>query len=177
MSTGVDLTTESFRPKSSWGWVWLVGTALLLLLAVGLTAQAAGEEEVPILVWAVNLAIFLIAIWMIGLTASLPLMRYDLTMDSLVISCGPMLRYTVPYRSIIEVARRDLSPTLWSSMRFPGLALYKVGYVEGVHFMCSTRAAKGVLVIETSSSAYGLSPAEEERFVAALTSRLGTGSR
>jgi len=169
----MDPVIESFRPKPSQGWMWLVATALLMLAVVGFTVNAAPGEEIPSWVWVLYAVIILIAIWSLVLAANFPAMRYDLTNDALVIRYGVVLHYSLPYHSISEVANRDLSPTLWSSTRFPGIALYKVIYSEGTYLMCSTRMSKGVLVIETEGDDYGISPAEEDRFVAALTARMG----
>ena len=169
----IDPAIESFRPKSSWGWVWLVATGLLVLLVIGMVVGATEMEEIPCTVWAFYSAIALIAVWTFALAASFPYMRYDLTGDALVIRYGVLLHFAVPYESITDVVIRDLSPTLWSATRYPGIALYKVTYSEGPYLMCSTRMSKGVLVIETTGEDYGISPAEEDRFIAALTARMG----
>jgi hypothetical protein len=38
--------------------------------------------------------------------------------------------------------------------------------------MCATAAATGILLIETDSTKYGLTPAAEEEFVAELRARM-----
>jgi hypothetical protein len=72
------------------------------------------------------------------------------------------------------VHREDLHVQLWSSLRWPGLALYKVPYSGlGPVRMCSTRVNRGVVLIETPKGLYGVSPAEEDRFIDTLRTRAG----
>jgi hypothetical protein len=57
-------------------------------------------------------------------------------------------------------------------MRWPGLALYKVPYGKhGNIHMCSTRMNRGVVLIQTPKGLYGISPAEEARFIDTLRAR------
>lgn len=163
---------ESFRPKSSWGWTWLLGTGLLMLGVLLLIVKGASMERIPFSVRLLYGVIIFIALWMFALAASFPFMRYELTPDALVLRYGVLLHFAIPYDTITEVEVRDLSPTWWSATRFPGLALYKVTYSDGPYLMCSTRMAKGVLVIETEGEDYGISPADEERLIAALKVRM-----
>jgi hypothetical protein len=80
-----------------------------------------------------------------------------------------LLRYTIDVREIKSIRRRDLGYSMVSSFRFPGLALFSVPYPElGRVKMCATAASNGILVIETASAKYGLTPANEADFVAEL---------
>lgn len=170
-----DAALSSFRPARSLGWVWLL--VLLAFIVVSLLPVftepdlLSGEEATGAWI-ALAVTLPLIVLILVAL-ASLPAMRYDLERDALVVSCGPILRYRVPYAEIIDVRRTDLTPSLWSSMRFPGLALWTVQYADiGKVRMCSTRMAKGILLIEAGGRRYGITPADEQAFVAALTMTL-----
>jgi len=56
-----------------------------------------------------------------------------------------------------------------------GFALGEMEYGKvGSVVMCSTRALKGVTIVRTSLKKYGLTPADEEGFLADLKSRLGS---
>ena len=63
--------------------------------------------------------------------------------------------------------------TIWSTVRLPGIALFTVPYADvGNVRMCATAALNDILLIETDKEKYGLTPADEEAFVAALQSRM-----
>ncbi|NTU51872.1 MAG: hypothetical protein HGA94_05485, partial [Candidatus Aminicenantes bacterium] len=54
----------------------------------------------------------------------------------------------------------------------PGIALFEVLYGDvGRVKMCSTAALKGILLIETDGGLYGITPLDEEGFVAAVRAR------
>ena len=167
-----------FRPRPSRGWVWLVALALLVLLpTLGLSLALIGEEHwAPLAINAavglvIGLPILVVAFWF-------PTMRYELDANSLTLRYGPVLRYEISLEDIQRIRRRDLSITLWSSLRVPGLALFGVPYADvGTVRMCATAAAKGILLIETSRTTYGISPEDEEGLVSALRERMGFADR
>jgi len=104
---------------------------------------------------------------------SLPSMRYELDSDNLVMRCG-LLRYVVPLTSIKRITKRDLEISLWSSLRLPGLALFTVPYADvGKVKMCATSASKDIILIETDRDMHGITPADEEGFIADFRSRIG----
>ena len=166
-----DPALTSFAPARSYGWAWLVGLIALVVLPVlplfMLETPPEGEDAVAL--W-VTVAIMLPLVgFLLATLVSLPLMRYELTRDALVLSCGPLLRYRIPFAEIVDVRRTDLSPSLWSSMRMPGLALWGVPYADaGKVYMCATRMAKGVMLVSTATKRYGLTPSDEDAFVTAL---------
>lgn len=166
--------TESkvFHPKPSWGWIWpLVVAAVAVAPLFAAWFDPAAHEDLTAL-WIILAIIVPLAIYMLMTVFAFPTMRYELTANSLDLVYWP-LRYRVPYEHIKRVAREDLVPSLWSSMRFPGLAVGKVPYMGRRPItMCSTRAAKGVIVVSTADSDYGVSPAEEDAFISALLARL-----
>jgi hypothetical protein len=105
-------------------------------------------------------------------------MRYEFGPQELTLRFGPILRYRIPYTDVRGVSQRDLNVQMWSSVRWPGLALYKVPYAGmGAVRMCATRVNRGVVLIETITGPYGVSPAEPERFIDALRSRAGLSGR
>jgi hypothetical protein len=175
----VDVSGTVFRPKPSYGWAWLVALLLLVVVPMAPLLQpgAVTDEDVAGLWIAVAVTVPLVLFFLVAL-ASLPAMRYELADDALVVSCGPLLRYRIPYTEITDVRRTDLTPSLWSSMRLPGLALWGVRYADvgNVH-MCATRMAKGVLLISAGKRRYGITPADEVHFTGALSTRLRSASR
>lgn len=170
---------DSFRASPSLGWLWVLG--LTLLMTVPLPIAFAYDPPTPdeeLIVWLSMIPLFAIAIWFLAVVALFPRMRYDLGVDALHISLGPLLRYTVPYASITGIEVQNLRFALWSSFRFPGLALWKVGYTgQGQIRMCSTRSHRGVLVITAGKNRYGVSPAEEDRFVHSLRAAVERASQ
>lgn len=163
-----------FKPSSSYGWLWLVGlTALVAVSAYPLMRPDLVPDDELIAVW-VGLAIMVPLVGYLLVTlASIPAMRYDLTTDEVVLSCGPLVRYRIPYASIEDVRRTTLTPTLWSSMRMPGLALGSVLYADvGKVRMCAKRMSRDILLISAGGRRYGLTPADEAAFMAALSPML-----
>lgn len=161
----------SFKPSRSYGWVWLVALmALVAASALPLVMPGLVPPEERGALW-IGLAIMVpLLAYMLVTLASLPAMGYDLTTDELVLSCGPLYRYRVPYAQVTDVRRTTLTPTLWSSMRMPGLAIGGVMYADiGTVKMCATRMSRDILLVTAGKRRYGLTPADEAAFMAALT--------
>jgi len=107
------------------------------------------------------------------IAAFFPTMRYEMDGIHLSITYGPLLRYTIDIGQIKSIRRSDLAIGPVSSFRFPGLAIFNVPYPGvGTVKMCATAASTGILLIETESTKYGLTPANEEEFVAELRERM-----
>jgi hypothetical protein len=163
-------STKIFKPRPSTGWIW-VGALGLMLLVIGLSMLTAFGFRGPYIL-TILLAIPL------GLVFSLiavfyPTMRYEFQDTRLTLTYGPVLHYTIDIGQIKSIRRRDLKISPLSSFRFPGLAIFGVHYLEiGTVKMCATAASTGILLIETESTKYGLTPAEEETFVAELKQRM-----
>lgn len=155
-----------FKPRPSRGWVW-VGVIGLVFLGAGLSLMITYGFSGPFL-----LTILLtvpIGIGFLLLTIFFPAMRYEIEGTRLTLSYGPLLRYTIDIRQIKSIRHRDLNISLVSSFRFPGLAIFAVPYPEvGSVKMCATAASHDILIIETETTKYGLTPAEEQKFVAEL---------
>lgn len=163
-----------FEPRRSMGWIWPLLIALFLLATTSMTLFAVppGEEgRVGVLITAaIGLAI---GIPFLALAALFPTMRYELGRSELTLRYGPVLRYTIPLDEIDTVRSRNLQLSLWSSLRFPGLALFGVNYGDvGTVKMCATGALNRILLIEAGKDKYGITPADEEAFVAALRDRM-----
>lgn len=160
-----------FRPAPSLGYLWM---ALLgLIPALPVIALALSFSRVPWLAVLVGLPALLIAGPLLFVAALYPTMRYEFAHDALTLRYGPILRYRIPYSTIESLERRDLDPSARSSLRVPGLALFRVAYVDvGIVRMCATRVANRVLLIKTTTDRYGVTPADEAGFLAELQQRV-----
>jgi hypothetical protein len=159
-----------FKPRQSTGWVWvaiigvvLLGAGLSMLVSTGFS----GPFMITILLTVpIGTGFLLIAVFF-------PTMHYEVEGTHLTLIYGPLLRYAIDIAQIKSIRRCDLRTSLVSSFRFPGLALFSVPYPEiGSVKMCATAASTGILLIETESTKYGLTPAHEEEFVAELRGRM-----
>ncbi len=160
-----------YIPRPSTGWAW-VGVPGLILLVIGLSliiqTGFTGPFIVAILITVPTGIVFL------TIAACFPSMRYEIDNTSLILTYGPLLRYVIDFEKIKSIKRRDLGIAVVSSFRFPGLALFSIPYPEvGTVKMCATAANSGILLIETESQKYGLTPADEQGFVAELQKRMG----
>ena len=169
---------QVFKPRRSRGWLWMVVLALAfigigVLTALPIVSAASGDTIALVVVLANGLVMLAIGVPFLVLAAWFPTMRYELDDRALTLYYGPVLKYCIPLEKVQVIRRRNLSISLWSSMRFPGLALFTVLYADvGKVKMCATAAATGILLIETETEKYGLTPAEEEKLVAALQARM-----
>lgn len=159
-----------FKPRPSTGWIW-VGLIGLVPLATGLglmiTQGLSGPFLITILIMIPIGTVFLL------LAIFFPTMRYEIEGSRLTLRYGPLLRYTIELGQIKSIRSRDLAISPISSFRFPGLAIFAVPYPEvGTIKMCATAASHGILLIETASAKYGLTPADEQGFVAELRNRM-----
>ena len=140
----------TFRPRKSAGWLWLTAIGLLLigLAALMLLAVRPGEEGyVAVLVSSLFTAA--LGLPFVVLAAWYPTMRYELGSETLTLRYGPVLTYRIPLVEIETIRRRNLSVSLWSSVRFPGIALFTVPYSDvGNVKMCATAAADRILLID-----------------------------
>jgi len=167
------MPVESFKPKPSAGWAWWIALAAIMVASAAPVLFLPASEEVPVWADLIFAGTVGLGLWFLAIAAYFPLMRYDLAETELVISYGSLLSYRIPYSALVGVERKNLAWGAQSSMRLPGLALWKVRYArEGVIRMCSTRSSRGVLVLRTTEGTpYGISPAEEDRFIHELGMR------
>ncbi|MBM4429539.1 MAG: hypothetical protein FJ026_04215 [Chloroflexi bacterium] len=166
-----------FKPRRSKGWIWLVAMALVIIgisAATVLPLLTLPADEVPRGVLVLMASIALFSVPTLALAAWFPTMRYELDEHTLTLRYGPVLTYRIPLHEIQTIRRRNLSISPWSSLRFPGIALFTIPYTDvGNVKMCATAAATGILLVETRKDKYGLTPADEEGLVAALRARIG----
>ena len=164
------IANKVFRPRPSTGWVWAGAIAIVLLtsgLSMLVTSGLSGPFMITILLTIPLGLVFLL------ITIFFPAMRYEIEGRNLILSYGPLLRYTIDIGQIKSIRRRDLGLSLLSSFRFPGLAIFGVPYREiGTVKMCATAAGTDILLIETESTKYGLTPEDEEEFVKELRTRM-----
>lgn len=162
---------QTFQPRPSSGWCWLVLMAAIIAaiaIAPALALGASSRSAILTLVICipVTLAFLFLAIWF-------PTMRYELYPGQITLRYGPVLTYHIPLKQIQTIRRRNLSMTIWSSIRFPGIALFGVPYADvGSVKMCATASLNNILLIETKTEKYGLTPANEEAFLAAVQAQM-----
>ena len=163
--------TKTFQPRHSYGWAWLILMALIIIIVSIMPALAVGLSSSSTVLTLIICIPIAIAFLVLGLW--FPTMRYELDQDQITLRYGPVLTYRSPLGKICTIRRRNLSMTIWSAIRFPGIALFKVPYADvGNVKMCATAALNNILLIETETDKFGLTPADEESFVAAIRVRM-----
>jgi len=173
MDIQIQPSIQTFKPRPSTGQLSLLlmaGIILALGVAPVLAAEVFSTSALItlIILSPVAFAFLILAVWF-------PTMRYELDPDQVILRYGPVLTYRIPYREIRTIRRRNLSMTIWSTIRFPGIALFKVPYADaGDVKMCATAALNNILLIETATGKFGLTPADEDAFVAAVRARMET---
>ncbi len=101
--------------------------------------------------------------------------HYEVTPTELRLIGGPV-HYTIPLNTITRVYKRDFDLSLANrprrqitGVRMPSLSLADVQYNDtGPLKMCATSSWKDITIIETTGLKYGVTPADEEGFKAAL---------
>lgn len=160
-----------FKPRQSTGWMW-VGAIGFVLLATGVSLLISSGLTGPFMV--MILLTIPIGIGFLIIALFFPTMRYEIEGSRLTLLYGPLLRYAIDIKTIKRIRRCDLGMSPVSSFRFPGLAIFAVPYPEvGTVRMCATAASSDILLIETESAKYGMTPAEEAKLVAELRDRMG----
>ncbi|MEO8289225.1 MAG: PH domain-containing protein [Chloroflexota bacterium] len=101
--------------------------------------------------------------------------HYEVTPTELRL-IGGSVHFTIPLDTITRVYRRDFDLSVSNrsrrgvtGVRLPGLSLADVKYNDrGPLKMCATSSWKEITIIETTGLKYGITPADEEGFKAAL---------
>lgn len=162
-----------FKPRASYGWLSLMLMGLVILALSVAPALATGLKSAAsiltlIVCTPIAISFFLLALWF-------PTMRYELNNAELILRYGPVLTYRIPLGKIQAIRRRCLGLTIWSCVRFPGVALFTAPYADvGNVKMCATAAMNHVLLIETPAGKYGITPADEEQLVTAIQQQMET---
>jgi hypothetical protein len=155
-----------FKPRSSIGWVSLSLLAVIVLAIAASMLITNVTRFAGAILLVLGLYFSILAIWW-------PTMRYELDREALTLIYGTAINYRIPLDSIRSMRRVDLTLSLWSSMRMPGVALFTVPYGDiGQVKMCATASLNGILLIETDKGLYGLTPAEEDRLAAEVQTRM-----
>ena len=166
-----NIEKKIYKPRPSTGWLW-VGVPGLAVLAFGLWLLIRFGMSGPFVLTIVLMVP--IGVGFLFLAAFFPTMRYEIDGARLILTYGPLLRYEIELEQVKSIKRRDMGIGIVSSFRFPGLALFSVPYPEvGSVKMCATAATNGILLVETDSAKYGITPADEKEFVAELQKRMG----
>ena len=166
-------TTVTFKPRPSQGWLWLALLGILVLAAIVPPLFTVLQEDVP----AGLLLPFVIGIVIGGgalaLAAMFPTMRYEMRPTTLALIFGPWTVYEIPYSEIKKVSWQNLSVSILSSFRLPGFAMWSVPYNDaGTVKMCATACANHILLIRTAKDQFGITPADEQGFLAELMARV-----
>lgn len=162
---------KTFRPRPSYGWLWLVMMAVIIIAVAIAPALAMGLSSNNVILTVIICSV--VAVAFLVLASWFPTMRYELDRDQLTLLYGPVLKYRIALAEIRTIRRKNLSLTIWSTIRFPGIALFTVPYADvGNVKMCATAALNNILLIETDKGKYGLTPADEDQFVAALRAQM-----
>jgi hypothetical protein len=160
-----------YKAAPSRGWLWLLGTGVLMLLLAlpaVLTGQVVAMVISLVAVLPFALAFVLLALWF-------PTMRYELSPQELTLRYGPF-RWRIPLRENQEVSKRNLAFSPLSSMRLPGFAMFGVHYADqGIVQMCATRSLEQIILIVTPKRKYGITPRDEDAFLAQLQRYLQEG--
>jgi hypothetical protein len=156
----MERNTLVYRPAPSWGWLSLTVLALVMAMAV-LPGLFAGS-------WLLALVFLPLPAVFLALLIWFPSIRYELSRESLVMRYGPW-SWTIRLADIEAVSRRDLAPSMWSTMRLPGFAMFEVIYADaGKVRMCATRAVTDITFIVAGKRQYGVTPLEQDEFEARL---------
>jgi hypothetical protein len=164
---------KKYKARTSPGWLWLLGIGIFIL-AITVIPMFFVFRDSPAWVWVMNVGLgLLIGTPFIYIALQVRKISYIFHTDHLEISMGRLIRYKINFSEINELVKKNLTITLWSSMRLPGLALFKVPYAdEGVVSMCATSASKNILLIKTQQGKYGITPLAETEFINSLTSKI-----
>ena len=166
------MSLKVYVARKSYGWLFLALITLPLLLIGGFLVHLYLTTGHIFLFLSIFLSLG-IALPFLIILISLPFMKYELDDEKLVMKCG-LLKYVVPLDSIKRITKRDLEISLWSSLRLPGLALFTVLYADlGKVKMCAASASTDIILIETDRGLYGITPANEDEFIADFRSRTG----
>jgi hypothetical protein len=162
-----------FFPRPSRGWLALFGAAIVVFaLAIVFSFLPGAQGTLTAFVTSLILQLG-VGVPLLTLGAWFPSMRYELDERVLSLRYGRVIDYRIPVDRIRSYRFEDLQPTPWSSLRLPGVALFRVRYANvGPVRMCASAARRRILLLDTDDGLYGVTPADEESFIAALRARI-----
>lgn len=113
-----------------------------------------------------------IAVFFLFIIIMLPTMRYELQKNVLALRCGPFTA-KIFYSEIEKIIKTDLVFHPIASFRWPGFALGDCYYADwGNIWMCATSMCKNIILIQTASKLYGITPKDEIVFVENLKKKI-----
>jgi hypothetical protein len=98
-----------------------------------------------------------------------PTMKYSVSADTVVLSCGPF-KWPIPISSICSIREDDLQYLPKSQgWKLAGYALFRIEYGRiGIVRMCATSLTTSILLISTDTEIWGITPADVDSFKAAI---------
>lgn len=156
------------KPKSSLlGWLIPLGFIALLLPVILSNRSSLSKNPIQFFVSSGIIGLFLFELIIF------PTMKYELKNDALYLRCGPFVS-KILYSAIKNISKTNLQFHPIASCRWPGFALGKCYYADrGIVQMYSTRMCNGIILIETTTQLFGISPQNEELFIKSLRARIG----
>ncbi len=148
---------------------WISSLVLLLLLSFAVFMgfrHGVSKNPAAWIVPALGAAAVAVAVFF---AAILPTMHYTVSDLQLVFCCGPF-HWVIPIATVRSIAERDLQWLPWSEgWKLPGYALFRISYGDmGVVRMCASSLTRRILIIETDTEVWGITPADVDGFVAAI---------
>jgi hypothetical protein len=148
---------------------WLCSLALVAVLATLMVFALHNNRRGDPSAW---IAFGLILAFMIPATFFLlifPTMKYLVGGDRVILSCGPF-KWVIANHSIKSIREKDLGYIpISEGWKLPGYTLFKIRYGGvGTVRMCATSMTKRILLIETDTDLWGITPADADSFVASI---------
>lgn len=160
-----------FKPKFSlWGWLLPVCFIVFLVFLIWLKYPRLFKDTSLM----VKHGIFIVPFIFLFLFEIIILftIRYELHADALYLRGGPFV-YKIPYADIKQTSKTDLAFHPAASNRWPGYAFGECYYADaGSVTMCATRMCKGIILIQTTTKLYGITPKDEGLFITTLKKKL-----
>lgn len=152
---------------------------MMSLLILGTTVfplfiALAHEPSIPL---SVIVIVVILAVPAAFFLVCLATMRYELDSAVLHLRSGPF-HWRISVRSIGRATVMNFEYDPWAQgWRLPGYSLFTVYYNEaGKHRMCATSSYTQILVLETDTDKWGITPRDLDGFLAALESAKKTGA-
>jgi hypothetical protein len=161
-----------FKPKFSLiGFLFPVGMIIFLLFMIWIISPTFAQLPTHSLILLIGITGGICSAFLFALLI-LPTMRYELRNEALYLKCGPFVS-KVSYSEIKRVIKTDLVFHPIASCRWPGFALGDCYYGDrGTVRMYSTRMCSDIILIETVTRLYGISPRDEDLFITELKKRI-----
>jgi len=150
----------------------LLSSAAIVVLVAPFSALMFQHTTTSAQMWLAGVIPALLCAAVLFFAAIVPTMKYSVTDSEVIPSCGPF-HWSIPIGQIRSISESDLDWLPWSEgWKIPGYTLFKIRYggVDAVH-MCATSLCKRILLIETETGLWGITPADVSGFVSAVESK------